>query len=76
LPSVGTDQDGMRVTFVKVGSGQLNIDAADSDYIHDSAGGGTIYNGAGQTCASITLEYCHADTRWYVIASSGTWVTT
>lgn len=74
LPSVGSDEDGAQIQFLKIGSGKLTIDAADSDYIDDSAAGGTIYSTTAN--ATITLQYCHATTRWYVMGALGTWTTT
>jgi hypothetical protein len=74
LPSVGTSEDGARITFIKVGSGKMTLDAADSDYIYDSAAGATIYTTS--SYATITIEYCDTDTRWYIISAVGTWTTT
>jgi len=74
LPSVGTTEDGARVTFIKQGSGKMTIDAADSDYIDDSTAGGTIYTTTNY--ATITLEYVHGMTRWVIISGNGTFTTT
>jgi len=74
LPSVGSSDDGARVTFIKQGSGKMTIDAADSDYIDDSTAGGTIYTTTNY--ATITLEYVHGMTRWVIISGNGTFTTT
>jgi hypothetical protein len=74
LPSVGSVDDGGVVHAEKEGSGRLVLDAADSDYIHDSAAGGTIYSDS--PFAAISLRYNHATTRWVIIAAVGVWTTT
>ena len=77
LPSVGADEDGALLRFVKCAAGQLTIDAADSDKIADSGAGDTIYNAvAAQTYATISLEYVHSLVTWVVTGAHGTWVTT
>lgn len=75
LPSVGAGEDGSLIYISKISTGKVTIDAADTDYIHDSTAGSGIYNQNGQNYASITLRYNHSDTRWYIIDASGTWVT-
>jgi len=77
LPSVDASNIGAIVTFVKLGAGQVTIDAADSDTIHDSAAGGTIYNAtAAETYATVTLLLTSA-TTWNILSSSGFgWITT
>lgn len=75
LPSVGSSNDGSKLTIIKTsGTGKLTIDAADTDYIDDSAAGGTIYTT--DLYASISLEYSHAETRWIIISATQTWTTT
>lgn len=77
LPSVGTDQDGFRLTIMKINSGKVTIDAVDSDKIADSGASGTIYDDvAAEIYATITLEYVHATTTWVIVSGHGTWVTT
>jgi hypothetical protein len=77
LPSVDATNDGAKVTLIKIGAGNLTIQAADSDKIADSSAGGTILNStAAQTWATITLEYCDATVTWNVIGAHGTWTTT
>jgi len=76
LPSVAAGDVGTWYTFVKSGSGQLTIDAADSDIIIDSGAGDTVYNNtAAETYATITLELV-SETQWIATASFGTWTTT
>jgi len=77
LPSVGADEDGALLRFVKCGAGKLILDAADSDKIADSGAGGTIYNDVStQTFATISLEYVHSITTWIIRGAHGTWTTT
>lgn len=78
LPSVSSVNDGARVICIKLGSGKLTIQAADSDIIHDSGAGDTIYNdeGAGPPYPSIILEYVDAVTTWVIMSYVGNWVTT
>jgi hypothetical protein len=76
LPSVDATNVGVWCTFVKIGAGQVTIDAADSDTIADSGAGDTIYNGqANETSATITLELV-SETKWAITGASGTWTTT
>lgn len=77
LPSVSSANDGARITFVKISSGKLIIDAADSDIIVDSDAGTTIYNDVStEIFATITLEYVDATVTWVAIGAMGTWTTT
>ena len=77
LPSVGAGEDGGRITFTKLGSGTVTIDAADSDIISNSGAGDTIYAGRlGETFANVTLEYVHSTTQWIIVGAHGTWVST
>lgn len=74
LPSVGSSDVGAWVRVIKLGSGQVTIDAADSDLIDDSGAGDTIYcDDAG--LASITLMLV-SETQWAIVAAIGTWTTT
>jgi hypothetical protein len=74
LPSVDSTNIGYTYTIVKLGTGQVTIDAADSDTIEDSGAGDTIYC-ADETPATITLRL-FTSTGWYIIAANGTWITT
>jgi hypothetical protein len=77
LPSVGAGEDGGRITFTKLGSGTVTIDAADSDIISNSGAGDTIYaEKAAETFANVTLEYIHSTTQWIIVGAHGTWVST
>lgn len=77
LPSVGSNENGARITFIKNGAGRVTIDTADSDLIDDSSAGGTIYcDIAGELASTITLEYIHSNITWGIISGKGTWVTT
>jgi len=75
LPSMGAAEDGAIAMFEKLGTGRMTLDAADTDYVHDSGAGDGCYNDVGQTYATITLKYCHTGTRWYFLNGFGTWVT-
>ena len=74
LPSVDTVNIGIEYTFVKLGTGAVIIDAADSDLIQDSGAGLSIYN-IDSGIASITLKLITA-TQWVIINTNGTWITT
>jgi len=77
LPSVGSAEDGARLTIVKLGAGQVTIQAADSDLIGESSAGGTLYNSvAGEIYATVSLEYVHGSVKWVVRGAHGTWTTT
>lgn len=76
LPSVDATNIGGWFTIVKLGAGQVTIDAPDSDLIADSSAGGTIYNNvAAETYAVITLQLVSA-TQWVIVSAHGTWTTT
>lgn len=75
FPSVGANDDGARITLLKLGAGKVTIQMVDSDKVHDSSATGTMYNDTAETYARVDLEYCHATTTWNVVAS-GTWTTT
>jgi len=70
LPSVGTTEDGARLTFIKQGAGKMTMIAVDTDYIDSSSATGTIYTTSAY--ATITLEYVHGMTRWVIISAAGT----
>jgi len=74
LPSVGTTEDGARLTFIKQGAGKMTVTAVDTDYIDDSSATGTIYTTTNY--ATITIEYVHGMTRWVIISANGTFTTT
>ena len=74
LPSVDSSNIGTTYTIVKLGVGQVTIDAADSDTIEDSGAGDTIYCND-ETPATITLRLLTA-TGWYIVELNGVWITT
>lgn len=74
LPSVTSSNVGLQFTFVKLSTGNLIIDAADSDVIMDSSAGGTITNSATETMPNLTLILV-SETQWAIVGGSGTWVT-
>ena len=74
LPSVDATNIGFVVTIVKLSTGQVTIDAADSDTIEDSGAGDTIYC-SDLNPATITLRL-FTSTGWFIIAANGTWITT
>ena len=75
LPSVSSSDIGAWFRVVKLGSGQVTVDAADSDTIADSTAGGTIYNSqSGQDYATITIQLANS-TEWVITKAQGTWTT-
>ncbi len=76
LPSVNSGHIGTIFRFVKLGSGTLTIEAADSDIIADSGPGDTIYNNeVTQSYATLCVLLASA-TQWVIIEGHGTWTTT
>lgn len=73
LPSMGAADDGKEVAIENANTGKLTIDAADTDYVHDSGAGDGIYTMSNK--ASIILKYCHAATMWRIKSAAGPWVT-
>ena len=74
FPSLGSSEDGARVTFIKQGSGKLTIIAVDSDIIHEGSAAGSIYSITDYAMAM--LEYVHAMNRLVFISAYGSWTTT
>lgn len=74
LPSVAAVNVGIEFTIIKLGAGQVTIDAADSDLIEDSGAGDTIYC-ADEGITTITLKLV-TETQWIIKFCSGTWITT
>lgn len=77
LPSVAAGDIGAEITLGKVAAGKVTIQAADSDIIHDSSAGGTLYNNiAGETYVLVRLILIQS-TKWAICGMSGTgWITT
>ncbi len=76
LPSVDVTDVGYWYRFLKLGTGKLTIQAADSDTIADSGAGGTIYNNdIGQLWSTLTLML-GSETKWVIIEGHGSWTTT
>ena len=81
LPSVGASEDGaLAGPFTNIGAGRMIIDASDSDYVHDSGAGDTIYtdDGDDRPYPSISLQYIHSVTTWVIHYTSpgSTFITT
>jgi hypothetical protein len=75
LPSVDASNDGSKVRITKLGSGNVIIQAADSDLIGDSTAGGTCTNSTStETYAYLDLEYVDSAVKW-LMSGSGTWTT-
>ena len=74
LASVSTPEDGARLRVIKIGAGNVLVDAADTDYIGSNPAPGGNLN-SDTDYASIDLEYVHALTRWVENAHEGTWAT-
>jgi hypothetical protein len=75
LPSVASGEIGSWVEFVKIPSGEIHIDAADSDTIEDSSAGGEIYCSGELGPASLKLKLVTA-TWWKIESGVGPWQTT
>ena len=76
LPSVGSSDIGLYFTFVKLGTGNLVIQASDSDTILDSNAGGTLSNTTADDIYSSVTLLLISETKWIVKeATSGYWVT-
>jgi hypothetical protein len=74
LPSVDSSNIGTTYTIVKLGTGQVTIDAADSDTIEDSGAGDTVYCAdEGDALISLMLT---TETQWVIRFANGTWTTT
>lgn len=73
----GTAQDlGATITFVKLGTGKLTIQASGGEYIGASTSGGTIYNDAVSPAdASVTLQLVETG-KWVIISGQGVWIAT
>lgn len=74
FPSVGADEDGAQVECIKQGTGRMTLQMVDSDFVDTSAAAGTIYTET--LYGTIMLEYVHGMTRWVIITSNGTFITT
>ena len=75
LPSVNAAELGSFFTIVKLGTGNVAIDAADSDTINGGAAGGTLLNDvAEETFAYVVLRLVSA-TAWVVVGGVGSWRT-
>jgi hypothetical protein len=76
LPAVTAADIGATITVVKLGAGNVIVDAPAGVYIADSSSGGTIINNlASQTYATITLRLV-TSTRWVILWGDGCWTTT
>jgi len=73
LPSVGRDDVDAWIAFVRLGTGRLVIDAADSDVIEKSSPGGRIVcMETGRVAASIIL-FLASETCWSIFGGIGVW---
>ena len=77
-PSVAAGDIGAHLKFIKIGTGMLTIQMADSDTVGDSGAGDTVY--CGDTgIATIEIELVSA-TAWAIISvvnePSESWITT
>ena len=74
LPSAANDI-GAQFTIVKLGAGQVTVQAAAGDKIADSSTGGSVYdNVAAETYANITVQVAKAN-QWAIVGGHGTWTT-
>ena len=75
LPSVDTPEIGGWFRIVKLGAGNVTIQAADSDTINGGAAGGTLVNDqAGETFAYVTARLV-SGTGWVIESGVGSWNT-
>jgi hypothetical protein len=76
LPVLSSTDIGKQVMFIKLGAGQLTIQAGTGQTIADSSSAGTAYDDqAGETYASLTLVAI-TTTQWIILGFDGTWTTT
>ena len=76
LPSLVSGDIGKYFTIVKLGAGQVTVQANTGQQIADSGTGDTIYNStAAETYATLTL-LAVTTTLWIVLGAHGTWITT
>jgi len=74
LPSAASDI-GAQFTIVKLGAGQVTVQAAGGDKIADSSIGGSVYDDvAAETYANITVQVAKAN-QWVIVGGHGTWTT-
>jgi len=74
LPSVDSGDIGAWFKIIKLSTGKVTIDAADSDTIADSGAGKTIYCST-PVYASLTLQLA-SETEWVITDGYGRWMTT
>ena len=74
LPTVDASYDGARITFIRLGAGDLTIQASGNYVIATSGIGGNVVCSTTDTYDSITLEYCHLRTQYIIVYMQGTWV--
>jgi len=75
LPSVDSAHIGGWFVIVKLGAGNVTIDAADSDTINGGAAGGTLVNDvSGEGFAYVKVRLISA-TAWLIEAGMGSWTT-
>ena len=74
LPSISSADIGKHLEIVKLGAGNLIINAADSDTILTSAAGGNISNSVAGEIGAFVKLVVDIETKWNVIAIYGIWV--
>ena len=73
LPSVNEKDIGAWVGFLRLGTGSLTIQAADSDTIEkSSAGGKLVCNETGRVAANLIIHLVTA-TKWAILWGTGIW---
>ncbi len=76
LPSVAAGDEGAWFRVIKLGAGKVIVDAADTDTIANSTGGGTISNSQStEDYATITIELADTGVEWIITGVHGTWAT-
>ena len=73
LPSVGEMDVDTWIIIMRVGTGSLTIQAADSDTIEKSGPGGKlICDEVDRVCANVWL-YLATETKWAILGGTGIW---
>lgn len=73
LPSVESTDVGSIINIMKLGTGHLRIQAADSDVIGNSSAGGAIVSAEPDRVGANISLFLEAETRWSINAGLGIW---
>ena len=73
LPSVGSSDIDSWLIIMRIGSGSVRIQAADSDTIETSSAGGAIICSETTRVVANTTIYLASETKWAILAGTGIW---